>query len=326
MNVKLPKVHWRKFEELLESYFPGTKKAINQVQEKFNYYISQKKLIKKLKRFHYKKILQELLIWLSPFSNVDRIEKNKRFFYQKDNSLITDLVGRKGGDCIAFTSLFIALSRRMSIKVWAANVLLSADNKDFLYDLKGHVCVIDKSKICWDCLYLEDNKPLQHKKVEVLTDEQLISSIITHEASIFENKRNSEELLKEAIKLDPRNIHALMNLGAYYSKNNFHPISALKIYKKVVEIDHNHSRAWRRIGEQYENLEKVNKAISSYERSVSIKPTIEPLFRLIKLYYKKEDYENALTTCLKYLELEPNSVGMNEKYKELLKKKREVRS
>ena len=211
----------------------------------------------------------------------------------------------------------------MSIKIWAANVLISAKNEDLKYDPEGHICVIDKKKRHWDCLNLEGNISSQHKKIQVLTDEQLIASILSNQASILGEDRNQETellFLKEAIKLDPQNIHALLNLGAYYTLNNFHPKYALKFYKKVIEIDPNHARAWRRIGEQYENLGKVNGAITSYERSISIEPTIEPLHRLITIYYEKKDYESALTTCAKFLMIEPNHVGIKEKYEELNKK------
>jgi tetratricopeptide (TPR) repeat protein len=322
MNAKLPKIQKTKFEELLEHYFQGIKKAIDQAQEEFSCYLSQKKLKKISTRFRHSQILQELLIWLSPYSNDNRIEKDNRFFYQEDHFLITDLVYERKGSCIAFTSLFVGLSRRMSIKVWAANVLISAENEDLRYDTIGHICVIDKKKKHWDCLYLDGNVSSQHKKIQVLTDEQLIASILTNQASILGEDTNHKTeflFLKEAIKLNSQNIHALLNLGAYYTQNNLHPKYALEIYKKVVEIDPNHARAWRRIGEQYEDLEKVNKAITSYERSISIKSNIEPLFKLIMIYYEKKDYENALITCSKFLKIEPNHVRIKEIYKELKK-------
>ena len=118
----------------------------------------------------------------------------------------------------------------------------------------------------------------------------------------------------------------MLNLGAYYTRNNFPPKGVLKIYKKVVEIDPNNARAWRRIGEQYEDLGKVNKAITSYERSISINPTKEPLFKLIIIYSEKKDYERALISCAKFLKIEPNHVGIKEKCKELKKKVIELNS
>ena len=318
-----PKIQKTKFEELLEHYFQGTKKAIDQAQEEFSCYLSQKKLKKIPIRFRHSQILQELLIWLSPYSNDNRIEKDNRFFYLKDHFLITDLVYGRKGSCIAFTSLFVGLSRRMYIKVWAANVLISAKNEDWTYDPMGHICVIDKKKRHWDCLYLEGNISSHHKKIQVLTDEQLIASILSNQASILGEDRDHETellFLKEAIKLDSQNIHALLNLGAYYTRNNFPPKDVLKIYKKVVEIDPNHARAWRRIGEQYEDLGKVNESITNYERSISIKPTKEPLFRLIMIYSEKKDYESALVSCVKFLKIEPNHIGIKEKCKDLKKK------
>lgn len=323
MNVKLPKIQKTKFEELIEQYFQGTKKAIDQAQEEFSCYLSQKKLKKIPIRFQHSQILQELLIWLSPYSNDNRIEKDNRFTYLKDHFLITDLVYGRKGSCIAFTSLFVGLSRRMSIKVWAANVLISAENIDLKYDPMGHICVIDKKKRHWDCLYLDGNISSQHKKIQLLTDKQLIASILTNHASILGGDRNHENrllFLKEAIKLDSQNIHALLNLGAYYAQNNFHPKYALEIYKKIVELDPSHARAWRRIGEQYEDLGKVNKAIPSYEKSISIKPTKEPLFRLIMIYSEKKNYESALISCAKFLKIEPNHIGIKEKCKDLKKK------
>ena len=74
-----PKIQKTKFEELLEHYFQGTKKAIDQAQEEFSCYLSQKKLKKIPTRFRHSQILQELLIWLSPNSNDNRIEKDNRF-------------------------------------------------------------------------------------------------------------------------------------------------------------------------------------------------------------------------------------------------------
>ena len=322
MSTKPLKIQKRKFEDLLENYFKGTKKAIDLAQEEFRSYLSQKKIKRIPYRFRHTQILQELLLWLSPRSYVNKTEISSRFDYLKDKFLITDLVYDRRGSCIAFTSLFVVISRRLSIKVRAANVLINADNKELKYDPEGHICAVDKKKRHWDCLYLEGKKSPRHKKIQILTNEQLVASTLTSQASTIGKAIESETklyLLMEAINLDSQNIHALLNLGAYYVLNNFHPNNALKLYQKVVEIDPVHARAWRRIGEQCEALGKVNRAIISYERSISIKPTKEPLFRLILIYSEVKNYESALNSCIKFLKIDPTHVGVKERYKKLRK-------
>ncbi|HDZ19496.1 hypothetical protein LCGC14_0564490 [marine sediment metagenome] len=323
MNTKLPKIQETQFEELVEHYFQGTQKAIDQAHEEFNFYLSQKKLKKIPCTFRHTQILQELLTWLSPYSIVNKTEEVNRFFYLKDKFLIKDLVYGRRGSCIAFTSLFLGLSRRMSIKVKAANVLISANNEELKYDPEGHVCAVDKKKRHWDCLYMGGNISSQHHKIQVLTDEQLVASILTNHASTLgKDVRPGTKIyfLKEAIKLDSQNIHALLNLGAYYTLNNFHPSYALKIYKKVVENDPKHARAWSRLGEQYEDLGIKRLAINCYEKSISIKPTEETLFKIIMIYFENKNYESALKACTKFLMINPNHVGIKEKYEELRKK------
>ena len=320
MKVTLPKIKEANFEETLEHYFRGTKKAIDQAQEEFSRYMNKIKFKKISTRFRRKHVLQELLTWLAPSSNNNKIENDNRFIYLKDHFLITDLVYGRKGTCIAFTSLFVVLSRRMSIKVKAANVLISTIDEHLKYDLEGHICAVDKKKKHWDCIYLEGGNSCQHKNIQILTDRQLMALILSNHATNLVEVRNQEKklsFLKQAIKLDSLNIIALLNLGAHYALNNFHPKYALEIYQKVVEIDPNHARAWCRIGEQYENLEKVNEAITSYERSISIKESQKPLFRLIMIYSEKKDYESAIDICAKFLKIEPNHIGIKEKCKKL---------
>ncbi|HEC38503.1 hypothetical protein LCGC14_0705980 [marine sediment metagenome] len=300
-------------EESLENYFPGTKTAIDMIQEEFTTYLNRFKIKKFLNRDRDTQVLKTLLRWLSPYVDI-RYGTDPGFLFQNNHYLITDLINKRKGSCVAFTSLFLGLARRMSIDVWAANVLITSQVEHLKYDPIGHICVIDKNKKQWDCIYLA-----QHKTIQVLTDDKFISLILTNQSTNEDDNETELNLLNESIRLDSQNIHALLNLGVYYNKNNFHPKKSLEMYDRVLKIDPFHARAWRRKAEQYEDIGDNIEAISCYQKSDSIYPTEEVLFKLINLYVEKKDYDRALLACKKFLEINPNHVGIIEKFNELKK-------
>ena len=120
--------------------------------------------------------------------------------------------------------------------------------------------------------------------------------------SLQEAKKIYEEILEEA----PNDFNCLHHLGII-AKNNKEYLSAFDLISKAITINPNNTAAHFNLGNVLKELNKINDAIASYNKAISIKPDYELyLMKGIALYEIKKLNE-ALVSYDESIKLNPNS-------------------
>jgi tetratricopeptide (TPR) repeat protein len=149
------------------------------------------------------------------------------------------------------------------------------------------------------------------------------------------------------LKLDPKNVHALNNLGVAYFKLNkldkaisyytraidsgvanattyfFRGIifgrhrgehaKAVKDYSKAVQLQPNFTKAYLNRASAYSSLKEYDKAVADYNKVVKIRPSTEKMIlaKRAKAYFQKGEYTKAWADVEKAKEL---GVKIDEKF------------
>ena len=120
--------------------------------------------------------------------------------------------------------------------------------------------------------------------------------------SLQQAKKIYEEILEEA----PNDFNCLHHLGII-AKNNKEYLSAFDLISKAITINPNNTAAHFNLGNILKELNKINDAIASYNKAISIKPDYELyLMKGIALYEIKKLNE-ALVSYDESIKLNPNS-------------------
>ena len=107
-------------------------------------------------------------------------------------------------------------------------------------------------------------------------------------------------------KPDP---HSYYELGILYKENN-HFDDAIKSFKKVVELNQNHSMALYELGVIYERQKNYDDAIKYYTKSLRIKENSEAFQNLGVCYLKKGMLKEAYRNLVKATLLNPNKYSI----------------
>ena len=144
------------------------------------------------------------------------------------------------------------------------------------------------------------------------------SEFFNNKAKIFQlayyYEQNKEltkaiECFKKVLKLDNKNIEALLHIGYIYRsiKEN---IKAFKCFKQVLILEKKNFSAYYGLARLYQSLENHSEeAINSYKVCLELNPeSIEANLQLGILYLKEKKYEDSLTCLKKVISLEPNNI------------------
>ena len=131
-------------------------------------------------------------------------------------------------------------------------------------------------------------------------------------ANIFAINRNfdkAKEFLEKAIKIQPKNMNILNNLGAAY-KGLGKSEEAINFYQKVLEIDSNHTNANYNLGIEFYKLKEFKKAKNYLVKTIKIQPNYALAhFSLGNLQKEFKEFKKAKLSYLKTIELRPNFAG-----------------
>jgi cytochrome c-type biogenesis protein CcmH/NrfG len=125
--------------------------------------------------------------------------------------------------------------------------------------------------------------------------------------------------LLERLKSDPNNAELLANIGNLYYDDQQYP-SAIKYYKKSLELQPTRSAVRTDMGTAYWYVGNADAAIEEFNRVLKVEPTNpNTLFNLgIVRLHGKMDVDGAVAAWQKLLDNNPNYEN-NEKVRELIR-------
>ena len=105
---------------------------------------------------------------------------------------------------------------------------------------------------------------------------------------------------------------ALLNLGMIYEiLGRFS--EAIKTYKKLLELNPNHTDAMFSLGWVLKDEKRYREAIPIFKRAINLEPTANTYYGLGMVYKGMDRYEDALVQFRKALQIDGNHLGANEK-------------
>jgi tetratricopeptide (TPR) repeat protein len=123
------------------------------------------------------------------------------------------------------------------------------------------------------------------------------------------NYDEARDLLETGIKLSPNDTRSLNNLAGLYSKELSNPNKAKELYEKVIAIKPNdfdaHYNLATLIAREFPDDKNIAK--EHYETAIDINPEfVEALHNYAVLLSESyEDFDGAVKSCLRILEIEP---------------------
>lgn len=147
------------------------------------------------------------------------------------------------------------------------------------------------------------------KNDEPLVKGQLLNHA-TETYAEFSNDNETEESLKKAIELNPRNIDAYLRLGdIYLDQNNFS--QAEEMYKKVISIGPGDFMAYIQLGEVYLRQSRGNEAEELLKKAIELNPQCFELYgKLGWIYYAYfRKFNLAEEMYKKAIELSPQNLA-----------------
>ena len=131
-------------------------------------------------------------------------------------------------------------------------------------------------------------------------------------ASYYEKAKElskAVEFFKKVLKLDPRNIEALLHIGYIYRsiKEN---VKAFKCFKQILSIEPDNFLAYFGLGRLYQSLDNHdNEAIKCFKNCLNINSeSLKANLQLGIIYLKTKNYEESLKCLQTVIKLEPNNV------------------
>ena len=119
---------------------------------------------------------------------------------------------------------------------------------------------------------------------------------------------DTEKLLQEALKKDPKNINAWTDLGNLMMDSHRYQ-EAIDAYAKALELDPKNVNVRADMGTCYRNIGKPDIAVREYQKVIEIDPKHLNARKnmAIVLAYDLHDSKQAAREFEKVLELEPNA-------------------
>ena len=117
-----------------------------------------------------------------------------------------------------------------------------------------------------------------------------------------------EEECKKLLLNYPNSIHILNIFGAaLMSKKKFD--EALKVFKKICDIDENFPESYNNLGNAYSELEQNNEAIINYQKAIKLKPDFAEAYNnCANIFFKNKNLEQALENYNKALEIKSDFI------------------
>jgi tetratricopeptide (TPR) repeat protein len=144
---------------------------------------------------------------------------------------------------------------------------------------------------------------------------QQANALVEQARELYRNDEDekAEEILKQAVGLDPNNAEAHLRLGMSYAalgkktESEEEYKKAVELYKKKVQDDPDDGTAFFYLGEAHNFLHQDEAAVRAYRQATKLKPEDEEAwYQLGMAETKLAHYPEATSAFQKALELDPN--------------------
>lgn len=134
---------------------------------------------------------------------------------------------------------------------------------------------------------------------------------ILNDAAIFEvkkeNYKQALEYLTKAVKIKPKDLDSLINLGYVHHIMGKHEES-IRIYEKVVQIEKHNAEIWYYLLENYEKLDDKQKIKETFDSMVRYFATDYDVLKDAGFYFIDIEIEKAEKYLKSALDIEPESI------------------
>jgi tetratricopeptide (TPR) repeat protein len=134
--------------------------------------------------------------------------------------------------------------------------------------------------------------------------------------------QNDLKLAQDAVKADPKNINALIQLGNISMDMARYP-EAIDAYQKALEMDPKNVDVRVDMGTCYRNSGKPDLAMKEYKKALEMNPNhaLGHMNMAVVLAYDLHDKAQAIKELEKYLQLAPNAPNAGQTRMEIEKLK-----
>ena len=121
--------------------------------------------------------------------------------------------------------------------------------------------------------------------------------------------KDSEQLFKRAIAVNPDNSIAHNNLAAYYDHNK-HYEKAVSHYKEALRISPNYANAYANLGDTFLKMQKNEKSIQSYSKAVKLNPNHAVAYNNLGIAYRNiREFDRSIKAFQNALNIDPHSTN-----------------
>jgi tetratricopeptide (TPR) repeat protein len=125
---------------------------------------------------------------------------------------------------------------------------------------------------------------------------------------VLKDYQGAEEAFLGALRVEPRRVSAMINLGAVYNRSQQFA-KAVDIIRKALAFEKKSAEAYYNLGFAHRNLKQFPLAIPAYREAIRLNPQMADAYQnLGNVYYEMGSYPQAISHFSKALAIDPNHV------------------
>ncbi len=150
------------------------------------------------------------------------------------------------------------------------------------------------------------------KAVAMNPDQMEYKSLLADIFSSASQFDSAAVVLEDMISQDSASLTSYYRLARIYE--NSKPLSAIKIYRKLLGVIGSDWNVLIRIADLYEKMGNIDEATNTIKELLKIDPGNNSLYKILVDYYMRaEEYEQAMTSVNDLLQLKPDDIEAREK-------------
>ncbi len=151
------------------------------------------------------------------------------------------------------------------------------------------------------------------EKVKVLAPQQSSSFLFLGNVHVVRGDLDKAvENYEQALKLNPRDLQALQNLGHYYASTN--SPKAVEYYQKYLTYDPRNAEIYFHLGLYYQRNNKIDQAMDAYKKSKEQDPQeMAPRMALAENYERSGSTEAAIAEYETALKIDPRNAPIYQR-------------